>query len=170
MSIEKNKLKFTKSDVTDWDHASDHEDGGSDLIQSIRLDQALGSDHTATGLFIQGTVENDVAFPDILYLNSNGRYDKADADLTTTMPCVAMAMETILALATGKLLILGYVRDDTWNWTVGDQAGVIWVDVTAGSPTQTKPSGSGDQVQAIGIAISADIMFFKPDITWLEIS
>ena len=45
----------------------------------------------------------------------------------------------------------------------------LYVDVTPGVITATKPSGSGDQVQVIGYAVSSTVIYFKPDLTLVEI-
>jgi len=70
-----------------------------------------------------------------------------------------------IAPPTGFLL-RGFIRDDTWAWTVG---GIIYVSLTAGEFTQTAPTVSGDQVRKVGVAISADVMWFNPDATVTEI-
>ena len=91
---------------------------------------------------------------------------KADADAATTMPVKAMALASISADASGKFLLFGWVRDDTWAWTVG---GLIYASVTGGALSQTAPSSSGDQVQVVGWAYSADIMFFNPNYALVEL-
>ena len=100
-------------------------------------------------------------------LNSDGKYWLADADAVGTMPGSAIAMEAKLADETCKVLLLGFFRDDTWNWTVG---GFLYVSTTAGSLTQTAPSGSGDQVQVLGIAVTADIIFFNSSCVLVEVA
>jgi hypothetical protein len=92
---------------------------------------------------------------------------KTDADAITTMPAIAMALASISAEATGSFLILGIVRNDAWEWTVG---GNIYISTDVGALTQTAPSGSGDVVQIVGIATHADRMFFNPQLTTLEIA
>ncbi len=109
----------------------------------------------------------NLVFGDVVYLKSDGKMWKADADAAATMPGVAVAVATILADATGKFLLLGYLEKTAWTWTIG---GMVYVDVTAGALTQTAPSGSGDQVQIVGFAITADIIFFKPDLTLVEVA
>jgi hypothetical protein len=105
------------------------------------------------------TVGEAVAFPDLLYLKSDGKWWKADADAATSMPGLRMALETKAADGVCQVLRMGRVRDDGWAWTVG---GLIYASTTAGGLTQTAPSGSGDQVQVVGIAHHADKMIFDP--------
>jgi hypothetical protein len=104
-------------------------------------------------------VGESVAFPDLLYLKSDGKWWKADADAATSMPGLRMALETKGADGVCLVLRMGRVRDDDWAWTVG---GLIFASTTAGGLTQTAPSESGDQVQVVGIAYHADKMIFDP--------
>ena len=91
------------------------------------------------------------------------------------MPGLYMALGTIAAAASGEWLITGVVRGDAeWNWTIGPgTAGLIYATVTAttgNTLSQTAPVGSGDQVQIIGTALSADIMMFNPNPVLVEIA
>ena len=88
--------------------------------------------------------------------------------VNTTMPVVAMALATISADADGLFLKYGYVRDDSWNWTIGAVSGLIYASETAGEMSQSAP-GSGGQLQEIGYGYSVDIMFFNPQYGMLEI-
>jgi len=62
--------------------------------------------------------------------------------------------------------VMGLVRDDTWDWTVG---GIIYASTDAGGLTQTAPSGSADIVQVVGVAYHADKMIFNPSMETVEI-
>ena len=139
----------------------------------VGLDIALSlnepaADHTAGSLstFDSVQVGENVVFGDLLYLNNDGKWRKADADEAATMPGLRLAMATIAADATGETLVKGRVRDDTWNWTVG---GAIYASTTPGELTQTAPSGSGDQVQILGYAYHADKMIFDPSPVLVEL-
>jgi hypothetical protein len=103
-----------------------------------------------------------------LYLAADGHYEEADADANTTMPCVALALEE--GTGTKNILREGYIRDNTWAWTVGAVAGLIYVDTITGVLTQTAPSGTGDFVQVVGYAVTADIMYFKPNLAMVEVA
>lgn len=135
-------------------------------VDDVTLNPAPTSDRTANGLKTTDTVGENVAFGDLLYMKSDGKYWKADADQASLMPGVVMALETILADAAGALLHKGYVRYDTWNWTPGD---ILHAGNTAGAIQQPAPSGSGDQVQIVGYAITADIIFFNPQLVMVEV-
>lgn len=123
-------------------------------------------DHEALGSIATVTVDtNGVGFAATLKCSADGNFDTTDADAEATMPVAALALET----GTGSKLVLfdGFIRDDTWAWTPG---GIIYAGTTVGTMTQTSPSGSGDIVQVVGWALSADIMFFQPNLAYVELA
>ena len=62
----------------------------------------------------------------------------------------------------------GYARDNSWAWTVGAK---LWVsNSTAGLITSTKPTTSGNIVQMIGYAVSADVIYFNPQYVWVQVT
>jgi len=128
------------------------------------------SDHEFSGDFIYGTAGENLAIGELTFLDSDGKYWKSDSNSSTKMYVVAMALESITADASGKLLIDGYLRDDTWSgWTVGSES-PLYVGWSGGDISQTVPNTSGDQVQIIGYAIASKIIRFDPDSTTVEIN
>ena len=83
---------------------------------------------------------------------------------------VPLVGKLALALESGtgskRLLLRGIARDDTWSFTPGAQ---LYVDTTAGTITETRPSGSGDFVQVVGWAKTATIIFFEPSPDYAEV-
>ena len=134
--------------------------------QQLILDPALGTDLTATGTILKdATVDaNATGIGAALYLAADFHYDEADASAAATMRCTAMALEA--GTGSKDVLLEGFIRNDAWDWSAGD----IYVSLTTGGLTQTAPSASGEQVQVVGWAYSADIMYFKPSSTVLEIA
>lgn len=123
-------------------------------------------DMTSSGIIISATVDSNASgFGAALYMASDGNFDEADADSASTMPCRALALES--GTGTKKIILQGFIRDNTWNWTVG---GDLYVSTTTGALTQTAPTGNGDQVQKVGFAWTADIVYFSPgDYTIVEV-
>lgn len=135
----------------------------------IELEETLGTDHTATGIVIDSvTAGENVDFPDLCYFKSDSKSWKAQADAAaTTDGELLIALEAILADATGKFLKIGYLRDDSWVFTV---AAKLYVDdTTAGSITETRPADVGDQVRIVGYAHTATIAWFQPDSTIIQL-
>ena len=135
----------------------------------IELEETLGSDHTATGIVIDGiTAGENVDFPNLCYFKSDSKFWKAKADaVATTDGELAIALETITAENTGKFLKTGYIRDETWTFTVADKLFVD--DTTAGAITKTRPADMGDQVRIVGYAHTAKIIWFQPDSTIVQL-
>lgn len=133
----------------------------------IIWDNAPASDHTWSGDVTSLTAGENLTVGEACYFKSDAKLWKADADASTTMPVVALATTTILADASGEFLLRGFIRDDTWNWTVG---GLVYASTTSGALTQTAVSATGDQLQIVGWAPSADILYFNPSYDIVEIS
>lgn len=141
--------------------------GGGDFVQPTGLIE-VPADHEVLGRTVRGQAGENLALFEVCYLKSDGKLWKSKADAAATMPALYMATGALAAEAYGTFLVLGYARDDTWNWTVG---GFVYAfDDTGGAMIQVAPSDSGDQVQRLGIAVTADLVFFKPDLTILEIA
>ena len=135
--------------------------------KNIKLISALTGDHSWSGITAVMTAGTALVLPNACYVGSDSKMEKADADAAASMPVVALATGTIAENATGEFLLLGFFRDDTWNWTPG---GLIYASCTAGELTQTAPAGTGDQVQVVGVALTADIILFNPSLELVEIS
>ena len=147
--------------LTDDDHPQ---------YQTNELASSTLADHAYSGTIITGTAGEALAIGNTVYLDSNGKYYKTDANSETTMFCVGISTEAISLDAAGEILLEGYLRDDSWSgWTVGSES-PLYVSGTAGDMTQTPPNISGDQVQIIGYPIASKIIAFDPDSTVVEIN
>jgi len=130
----------------------------AEVIEDTYFDINL-ADLTASGLRSTATITPAVTFGQSLKIDSvTGEYVLTDADTSSTMPCVALAIDTG-AGADKEILLQGYMRDDTWSWTPGD---TLYVSTTAGELTQTKPTDPGDYTQAVGYAVTSTIINFEP--------
>jgi len=124
---------------------------------------ALSSDHTYSDNADIDTqpVGESVVFGDLLYFNwADKEWKKAKADVEGTIPGTRIALESKVDGQTCLMLVKGYIRDDS----AFDFAGaMVYVsEVTAGAMTSTAPSTAGNQLQRVGQAKSADILFFDP--------
>lgn len=126
-------------------------------------------DHYVSGSRISLTPSVNVAVGDACYVTSTGKLAIGDADGIATSSCLFMATESLSANTTGYFLTTGTVRDDSWNWTVGGLIYLSTSGITGSTLTQTAPSGTGDVIQTLGVALSADMIYFYPDITNVEI-
>lgn len=128
--------------------------------KSILYNSTLGSNNTWSGETITGTAGETLAFGDFVYYKfSDGKYWKAKADAYATARCIGISTGSISANASGTFLIRGIMRYDTWNWTAAE----VWLSAgTGGAGTSTQPSTTGNQIQYIARALTADVLFFNP--------
>lgn len=132
--------------------------------KNIELQSVPTNSEEANGIIATMTVDaNATGFGAALHMDIDEHWIEADADSTDTMPCQALALET--GTGSKKVLLRGFIRDDSWDWDVG---GSIYVSTVSGVLTQITASGTGDQVQAVGYATHADRMFFNPTLVMAE--
>jgi len=134
--------------------------GDLDLNEyKLSLEPAPASNLGASGMIATMTVDaNSTGVGAALHLDTDGNFIECDADVAALLPCSALALET--GTGAKKVLFYGFIRNDAWAWSPG---GMLFVSTTTGALTHTKPSGTGDQVQVVGIATHADRIFFNPN-------
>ena len=128
----------------------------ADEGQLIFGDTAPSADHKATGVVVSIASGESVTAFNAVYIRSDGEVAPADADAATSMPAIGVALESKSDGQATKILISGVLRDDTYNFTPGAD---LFIGTTAGEITATAPSGSGDTVQKIGVALTADSIY-----------
>lgn len=127
---------------------------------------ALASDLTWSGDIDTQPVGESVTFGALLYFDwTDKEWKLADADLAANMPGLRIALESKTDGQNCKMLVMGYIREDIWDFT----GAIIYAGTSAGGVTSTAPSGEGQQVQRVGVAKSANILFFNPSIDVGEI-
>ena len=130
--------------------------------------RTLPADHTWSGLTAQMPAGTALTIGQACHVGGDSKMEKALATAAATMPAIALATGTIAEDATGEFLLQGYFIDLTWDWTPG---GLLYISKdTAGALTQTLPAASGEQVQVVGVAITADTIYFNPSLELVEIS
>lgn len=128
---------------------------------------APGSDDTFTGDTITGLNNTGgVTQWDAVYLNGSSQWAVADANGTGTYPAAGLAIATVSTGNATAVLVRGVVRNDAWTWTPG---GRLYLSATAGGLTQTAPATSGDKVQDVGFALSADVAWINFDGVFVEV-
>jgi len=157
------------SSFTEYDMVGDTSPQlGGDLElngHNIDFGTVLTDNSTYTGDIITVTVDDaSTVFGSVLYQAADFHFERADADATTTSPVFALALEA--GTGSKKVLLRGQVCNTAWNWS----AGKVYLSTTTGGITQTRPSGSGDQVQVLGWALSADTLFFDPVTLVVEVA
>lgn len=140
---------------------------------SIALDPAGSADGKYTGITITGTAGAALAFGDLIYLDpTDNRWELADANAASGADGDSRGILGICVLAAAgdgsatTILLNGVVRADTAfpSFTINNP---IYVSETAGDVTQTQPTTTDVVIRIVGVALTADEMYFNPDQTWI---
>ena len=111
---------------------------------------------------ISGTAGENLSQWDLVYLNADGKYYKANAASSATAPGLALATAAVSANYTGNFMLLGLLRNDSQSWTVGAP---LYLAATAGGLTQTAPTGDSI-VQIVGMALTSTIAWINPQFSF----
>lgn len=143
-------------------------DADSITVQTIPLSATISTDDQAVGITLTGrNFGATVAQWESVLLGPSGTWILADADGTGTYPAQGLAVASGTSGNAATILTQGHARNDAWNWTPG---GAIYISTTAGGLTQTAPSTSGNIVQPVGVAETADIAYFHFNQTYGEVA
>jgi hypothetical protein len=122
----------------------------------VTVSGALGTDDTYSGLAVSGlNAGATIAQWEAVYVGGSSTYLLADANGSGTFPAIGLAVAAYVSTNAAIVVRNGTVRNDAWTWTPG---GTVYLSTTAGGLTQTAPSTTGDKVQVIGTALTADIL------------
>lgn len=136
-------------------------------VHEVQLDATPDTDHTANGLTTNVTAGATVAIGELVYLASDGNFELTDADAEATAGPVMVALSLEASTDTNPMKVAlpgSFVRDDTWNWTVGAD---LFIGTTAGTLTETAPTGASDIIRYAGYAFTADIVYFDPSMDYI---
>ena len=125
-----------------------------------------GTDHTFTGLSAQMLAGGAISAFDLVCVHTTtSEVVEADASAYATARVIGIAPAAISDTATGTILLQGFIRDDTWNWTPGS---TLYLSETAGAMTHTAPTTDGAFVQVVGVALSPDVVYMNPSMDVIE--
>lgn len=127
---------------------------------TITIPTSLAADDTSKGTYLSGLNNSGgVTQWDAVYLNGSSQWVLADADGSGTFPALGLVTATVSTGNATTVITYGSVRNDAWSWTPG---GNVYLSTAAGGLTQTAPASSGNKVQVIGVALTADILYVRP--------
>ena len=98
----------------------------------------------------------------VFYLKNDGKLYRARADAAATArgPLFLCRAASVTANGYGDVLAMGPASKSTWNWTVGGE--LYLSPTTLGAMTQTKPDPATQIVRALGHAVGATAISFRP--------
>ena len=133
---------------------------------SISTPLLANADHTTTGITAEMLAGAAIAAFDLVCIHTTTQeVNVADASAVATARAIGIAPAAISDTATGTVLLKGFIRDDTWNWTTGS---VLYLSETAGEMTHTAPTTDGAFVQTVGIALEPDVVYINPSLDIIE--
>ena len=169
LNIVSGSLETATIDYTDGDLAITIADGGGVTFAQIddaHLDSSP-TDETVSGITATFTAGEDLVRGEVVYFKAgDSKMWKAVATAVGTMPVAAMAAADISADAAGQFLLFGFLADNGSfpAYTVGgDLYAPAAEEGSQNVPEQTAPDSSGDFVQLLGYAVTANSVFFDPD-------
>ena len=121
---------------------------------------ALPDDDTYQGDTITGyNAGATIAQWEAVYMGGSSTWLLADGNGSGTYPARGLAVAAG-SVALGELTVLtkGVVRNDAWNWTPG---GNLYLSNTPGGLTQTATTTTGERLQMVGFALTADKALFN---------
>ena len=148
--------------------------GGSPVTKKVtrqnllKLVSAPADDVSASGFIISLTANQNQAFGDVCYIDSDGEAHIADASVIASGKALVMAVATITAGNPGNYLVIGVARDDSWAWTPGAFIYLSLTGTTTNTLTATAPSATDECIVILGIATHADRIFFHPQLVIVE--
>ena len=113
-----------------------------------------------SGFDVNETAGETLPIHNVVYRGVDSNWYLADADLAATMPVVGITMEPISAGRRGLILLQGYIGDNTWTWTAGDD---LYVSTTPGQLTNVPPGGLAVQ-QIVGNVVNQTLIYFNSDL------
>ena len=136
-------------------------------IAGIKLMNGPSVDATASGLIIGADIETNVqGIGAPLFMKANGFLAAANATTSATAPCVGLAMDS--GTGNKRVLLHGVFRLDAWAWSTGPgTAGLIYLDISTGTLTQLRPSGTDQVIQPVGWALASNCIYFMPSMMYL---
>ena len=133
---------------------------------SIGTPLLASTDHTYSGMSAEMLAGGTIGAQDLVCIHTTtAEVVVAEASAVGTARAIGIAPAAISDTATGTVLLQGFIRDDSWNWTTG---GVLYNSETAGDLTQTAPTTDGAFVQVVGIALSPDVAYINPSLDIIE--
>jgi len=137
-----------------------------EFIKRINIEETLTSDHDWAGLVCSGIAGETLAFGELVYYASDSKWKKTIATVEgQTDGHLSLVVASGVEDDSITLLLLGYIRDDSWSWVV---ASGLFVHTVSGEMSQVAPSNAGEFVRRVGYAHSSDAIWFNPDGTVIE--
>jgi len=138
----------------------------------IKLDGVIGTDQKWSGITVAGTLGETVALGEIVMLQSDDKWDKAQADSEANgYGMLGICLDGGNDTDSTTILLQGFYRDDTaFEFANGGQP-LYLSDTTAGDFITTKPDTTNDIVRIVGyVGYTKEEVYFNPDGAYVTIA
>jgi hypothetical protein len=130
----------------------------------IKLDAVLSGDEKWSGIVITGTAGSAMTSGEVIFLASDGKWDKVDGILDGTDTGFSKELGITLTTANDtdpiEILKMGKVRSAKFPaLTVGSP---VYLSDTAGELVVAQPSTNNFCIRVVGFAITAEDLYFNP--------
>lgn len=109
---------------------------------------------------VRNTTGNSIPAGSVVYAaglqGNNVLIDLADASDSSKMPAIGFTYEDISDNSNGDVISAGVLNQNIQSVSGADEGKVLYVSTTAGEVTVTKPSGSANLIQNVGIVLKAN--------------
>jgi hypothetical protein len=124
----------------------------------------------ATGFMTTLTAGSSVNVGDACKITpATGRAVLAKADAIANASTIVMAAATIASASAGLFLVSGIARmSSSPSWTVGSLIYLSTTGTTGNTLTQTAPTATNNVIQILGVALTADTLYFSPQLVQIE--
>ena len=146
-------------------------DAGIILMDSLDITHST-SDGESTGEYVTMTVDSgqtETSFGQAYHIDTDGELIAADADVASAASMPVYCLALVSGTGSKNCLVKGTITETDWNWTVGGYIYASDDPTTTEGLTQTAPSTAGDQVQVLGLAVTADTIYFNPTLVLVEV-
>lgn len=137
-------------------------------VSQMKLRENFTVNQTYDGITMNKVYGETIGFGDAVYFKNDGKVWKASASGVATAPGQGLAVSAGAANATGSILILGTVRNSSWNWNITGGMVYLWSGA-AGQMSQIQPSGADQVIHVMGFAHpDSGTMFVKPSSDYIS--
>lgn len=117
---------------------------------------------TWNGITIAAYSAQTTKFGDVIFMFSPGIARLSRANLSATIPAIAIGIASGAAGDLGNFLLQGVINKPNWNWIHGKPLYIQTGSGQGGELTQAIPNRSGDKIQMVGYALSSTSIYWNP--------
>lgn len=128
----------------------------------LTLNSSPSVNDTYTGITALFESNTTIAQWEIWYILPSSTIGLWDASTVSSTWPLVLATEALTAWNSGLFLMQWIVRNDGWTWSSGGVT--LYLSLTPWEMTETAPSGTDEVIQICGYALSADTIYWNPQL------